>query len=434
MSPTNLSTRALVAEHDVHHPREVLVQLRDDLLGLPLLGDRREAADVGEEHRHLAPLPAEPRERRDSRRAARRRPSTRTGRTAASSSASRALDEVLIADAAEQRDRDGEHRLRQVQPVAAARRAASRPTRTPRRTSDRGAGRPPRRQDRRDDADHQRQHATTVASRDAGRAPARMKRFDRMSSATAAWIWMPGILPPRERRLEDVEQPRRRHADEHDLVPEDRRIDVRLLAGEDLLLRVQQVEERVVGYVRLFRSASSAGPRKLIEPPQVARRRPPRCRRAATASGIARSPMLQHRARRGGRRRRDAGRRAARPRRRATAARGRRDAHERHRVPQRAVGIEHEQVVPEPGRRRRPAPRTAGRSTCRSAMPGDVERDSRRPARPARRLRSPSKVASASRMTLPAAFTESTSAWSDSAPDTCRRRTRSRCACRLRRS
>ena len=64
MSPTNLSTVPRCVEQHGDHPREVLVQLGDDVLGLPALGERREAADVGEEHRHLAPLAAEPGPRR----------------------------------------------------------------------------------------------------------------------------------------------------------------------------------------------------------------------------------------------------------------------------------------------------------------------------------------------------------------------------------
>ena len=45
--------RAAVLEDHLHHPREVLIQLPDDVFGRALLGQRREAAHVGEEHRHV---------------------------------------------------------------------------------------------------------------------------------------------------------------------------------------------------------------------------------------------------------------------------------------------------------------------------------------------------------------------------------------------
>jgi hypothetical protein len=51
-----------VLDQHVHHAREVLVQLRDDVLGRATFGDGGEAANVGEQHRHRAPLAAEPRE------------------------------------------------------------------------------------------------------------------------------------------------------------------------------------------------------------------------------------------------------------------------------------------------------------------------------------------------------------------------------------
>ena len=73
----------------VDHPREVLVQLRDDVLGLPLLGEGREAADVGEEHRHLAPRAAEPRARRVGHQLVVDVLRRRSARTAASPAASR---------------------------------------------------------------------------------------------------------------------------------------------------------------------------------------------------------------------------------------------------------------------------------------------------------------------------------------------------------
>ena len=162
--------------------------------GCAPLGDRREAADVREEHGHLAPLAAEPRQRRvrdqllvDVLRHVLAEELLHLPLLAA-------LDEVLVADAAEERERRREHRLRQVQPVA----AGEQPRRDPAE----------RRDEARTVAAVAHHAGSSVATRptasadgdhrrdaDAGRRASRMKRFDRMSSATAAWIWMPGILP-----------------------------------------------------------------------------------------------------------------------------------------------------------------------------------------------------------------------------------------------
>jgi len=46
-----LVDRAPVLEHDLGHLRQVLAEHHLDLLRLEPLGDRREAADVGKEHR-----------------------------------------------------------------------------------------------------------------------------------------------------------------------------------------------------------------------------------------------------------------------------------------------------------------------------------------------------------------------------------------------
>ena len=71
-----------------------------------------------------------------------------------------------------------------------------------------------------------------------------MKRFDRMLSAMLAWSWMPGIARRRaERRAEHVAEAGRGEADEDDLVLEDRRIDQRLLAVEELTLGLEEVPE-----------------------------------------------------------------------------------------------------------------------------------------------------------------------------------------------
>jgi len=50
----------------------------------------------------------------------------------------------------------------------------------------------------------------------------------------------------REWRLEDVEEAGSGHADEDDLVLEHCRIDVGRLLGEQLLLRIQEIEERIM--------------------------------------------------------------------------------------------------------------------------------------------------------------------------------------------
>ena len=52
-------------------------------------------------------------------------------------------------------------------------------------------------------------------------------------------------LAPRKRRFEHVEQTGRRHADEHDLVPEDGRVDFRLLPVTISFSALMQIEDAI---------------------------------------------------------------------------------------------------------------------------------------------------------------------------------------------
>ena len=136
--------------------REVLVEDGDDLFGLPFFRHGREPADVGEEHRHLAPLAAEPREIRIGDELL----VDVLGDVLAEQPLHLPLlapfEEVLIADAAEQRQRRRERRLRDVDPVA----AGELPCRDERKSRDDRCecrSRPPCRQERRDQTDAERQ-------------------------------------------------------------------------------------------------------------------------------------------------------------------------------------------------------------------------------------------------------------------------------------
>ena len=95
------------------------------------------------------------------------------------------------------------------------------------------ACRPPGRQHRRNQADDER-HRQHERNPDPARfglhEPVRQKIVgDRRVNLNARHH------AARERRLEHVEQARRGHADEHDLVAKHRRIDIRLLVRQQLL-------------------------------------------------------------------------------------------------------------------------------------------------------------------------------------------------------
>ena len=100
-----LVERAAVLEHDLDHPREVLVQLRDERFRLAALGDRREAAHVREQHAHRPPRCRPARRAPGSSAPLRRRPSRRSARTAASPGASRALPRSTATPARRRRQR-----------------------------------------------------------------------------------------------------------------------------------------------------------------------------------------------------------------------------------------------------------------------------------------------------------------------------------------
>ena len=268
MSPTNLSSVPLCRKTISTIRVKYSFSMPTISSGWPRLGDRREAADVREEHGHLAPLPAEPRQLgiRDQLLVDVLRHVLAEQLLHLPLLAP--FDEILVADAAEQRERRGEHRLRQVQPVAAGEQPRRRPSRAA-ATHDGGrGGGPPRRQQRRRPAptSERRRRARSRCGRRP--APARMKRFDRMSSATAAWTWMPGILPSANGVSKTSKRPGRRRADEDDLVAEDRRDrSSGLRSSQNLLLRLQR-DRRTNRSDRcgVFRSASSAGPRKSMSP------------------------------------------------------------------------------------------------------------------------------------------------------------------------
>ena len=152
-------------------------------------------------------------------------------------------------------------------------------------------------------------------------------------------------LAARERRLEDVVQPGRRDADEDDLVLEHRGVDVRLLARQDLLFRVEQVEERVARVRPTLHVGEQRRATEIDESPLVGLDAVRGAHRAHL-HGHRRRAEVQRVAPGTNRRRvelhRLQGRGQSERRQRVRA-----DAHERHGVPQRTVGVEHEQVVSE---------------------------------------------------------------------------------------
>ena len=143
-----------------------------------------------------------------------------------------ALDEVLIPDAPKQGERRSQHRLRQVQPIAGAERARGHPANTAMNTAVSAV------------AHHAGSSVATRPinrrggerpTRSGRRARPRMKRLDSRSSATAAWMLSPGILPfengvSKTSKRPDAVVPTKT------IVAEQGRIDAGLRSFEDLLL------------------------------------------------------------------------------------------------------------------------------------------------------------------------------------------------------
>ena len=235
-------------EEHVHHSREVLVELLDDLLRLPLLRERGEAADVGEQHRHLAPLPAQLRARRvghqlveDVLRDVAREQPLHLPLLAA-------LDEVLVRHAAERRQRERQGGFDDRQPRAAAERrhGAARPPSRRRRPWPRV---PARRRSGRSPPPPPAAHSSD-SSRPAHAGAGFRKRPDSRLSMTLAWICMPGILPSENGT--DIRSYRPGAVVPTTTIASLKRagIDQRLLSRLDLLLRVEEIVERVVGVRR----------------------------------------------------------------------------------------------------------------------------------------------------------------------------------------
>ena len=166
MSPTNLSTVPWSEDH-FDHAREVLVQLPDELLGLALLGDRGEAADVGEQDRHLAAAAAELRQLGVRDQLLVDVPRHVSAEQPLDDPLLGVLDEVVIGGAGEEREAHREERLRHGQPQPAVER------------HERRAG------PSRDERGGQRRRRRTAARPTSDRRPARRSRQRRPSSSRA---------------------------------------------------------------------------------------------------------------------------------------------------------------------------------------------------------------------------------------------------------
>ena len=255
------------------------------------------------------------------------------------------LDEVLIRDAAEERDRGRQHRLRQIQPVAAAEEHGRDPGKAGNEER-RGRRRPPRGNGGRHDGDRQR------GAGHRHRADAGTSLLDEAARKNVVGHRRVDLHPRhpavRERRLEHVEQPGRGGADEDDLVAEHRGIDPRHLAGQDLLLGVQQIEEGIRRVRAAFQIGEQRGAPEVDRTPEKvenAVRRP----HAAHLQRHHAIPVLEERTVQTHVLRTD-----PRHAQRGAHAERRHDAvmraDERDGVAQRTVGIEDEAVVPEPRR------------------------------------------------------------------------------------
>ena len=228
-----LVERALVREHEVHHPGEVLVEHPDDLFGLPALGDRRKAADVREEHGHLAARAAEPCAARVGHQLVVDVLRDVLAEQPLHLPLLAAFDEVLIGDASKKSQRHREDRLRQIQPVA----ACEQPHRCPREGRSRDPGEdsgPPRGQNGRGHTDKER---GAHNRRQTGAVSSRPHEPVRQHIVRHGGVHLDTRHPTTgERRLEHVEQPRSRDADEDDLVPEDGGVNLWRRAARNLLL------------------------------------------------------------------------------------------------------------------------------------------------------------------------------------------------------
>ncbi len=340
-----LIERSLVQEHDVDHAREILVQRPDDDLRLALLGEGGESAHIREKHGHLATLTAEPRPCRVGHQLTvdvLRHVATEELRDLALLTP---LDEVLVGHAAEKRDRRAEQRLGQWQPRAAREPEDRRP--------DIHAGeregrqhRPPGRQVGGGQPDS---HGQRDDDEDAGRPRHPRQRPPRQQVVGDCRVDLDSRHPATlERCLEHVEKARGGRADEDDLVLEDRRIDRRRLAGEDLFLRVQQIVERVAAVRAALHVVEQCRTAEYDRPPverlqAVGRPRADRGQRDRLAGN--RQPAVTHRHLVAG----HAGRLQRRRQSQRWQRHGLRAADERDGVAQRAVGIEGEVVVSEAG-------------------------------------------------------------------------------------
>ncbi len=240
-----------MAKNDVHHPREVLVELRDERFGISLFGDGREAADVGEEHRHLSPRAAELRAGGILQQLLVDVLRHVSAEETFDFPLLTVLDEVLIGGAGEQRDRHTCHGLDHRQPETALERVEAVPP--PSATNQqRRAQRARERQQRGGETDENRAGERRRDRRAPGRRTDeqplqhvvrhRRVQLDAGHCSFAA-----------ERRLEDVDEPRGGEADKDDLVLELRGIDHRRRAVQDLILRHDQMS----GLVRLVRTITA---------------------------------------------------------------------------------------------------------------------------------------------------------------------------------
>ena len=244
MSPTNLSTVPRCCEHHGDHAREQLIQLGDDVFRRALFRHRREAANVGEQHRHVAARAAERGERRirdellvDVLRDVAREQLLDLALLAP-------FDEVLPGEIADDtRTRAPASgtvtgiqvpRAKSATDCQASSAAATSAT-APVSHAFRNAPATPT------------IATAAITRRDRRPSPARasIDRFDRNASTRLACTSGPLISPCGNGVVNTSFKPFGGAADDDDAILEERGIDARLLPFDDLLLRIEDVVERV---------------------------------------------------------------------------------------------------------------------------------------------------------------------------------------------
>ena len=224
-----------------HHRGEVLIELRDDRFGLAALGDGGEAADVGEQHGHMAAIAAEARVLRvvhellvDVLRDVAREETLHATLLAA-------FHRVLIGDAAEGGDRDGNQRVDHRRPRPSS--EEHRELDDQRCRHDYGGERAGPGADEHGGHRHDQRGQGDDRGADARRG--RRQEAIREDAVDHLRMNLGARHLLRERDALEIVEAGRRRADDHDLVAEDSRIHERLVVGQQQFLGLKELRERV---------------------------------------------------------------------------------------------------------------------------------------------------------------------------------------------